>query len=35
MHFPQDQEEVKQARSRIVYEEFLIISIKNAGIKEV
>ena len=35
MHFPVNQEDVKQARRRLVYEEFLVISIKDAGFTEI
>ena len=34
MHFPNDEQELKQARRRFVYEEFLLISIKNANVQE-
>ena len=34
MHFPNDAEELKQARRRFVYEEFLLFQLKMQTIKE-
>ncbi|GHH96522.1 ATP-dependent DNA helicase RecG [Neobacillus kokaensis] len=34
MHFPQNQEDVKQARRRFVYEEFLLFQLKMQGLRK-